>query len=372
MNPAAMNIPEPLRKDRPAGSEGKIGGLDTVRFFAALWVVFCHGGMPPLFTALQGGGVITRALGAVYVTLFNGQAAVILFFIVSGFCIHFPQTRGGRPLHVPSFYARRVLRIAIPWAAMEAFIRLWGADKMMMIVFHMITWTLKCEVSYYIAYPLFLYCARRSPRGWLWLLGISFPIAFGVVAMFLAHLPICGTGKFQVDAPAGLPAWLLGCMLAENFARKPEVTMPPIWLCRVVIIALGAGCLALQQYFSIGLPWTLNLFAVPAYFYVYAEISHSRRVKPFRVLEALGAASYSMYLTHMFIVHTLRNVLPPVSTGTIWLHWATHISAVFAMTFVWYFAIEFPSHQLARKFRRPNKVKAGALVDVGSSEQVVP
>lgn len=332
-----------------------MGGLDTIRFFSALWVVLYHGCAPPLFAAVNRDGPTMRILSMAYETFFNGQAGVILFFIISGFCIHHPQMRNGR-LHVPSFYARRLLRIAIPWGVMEGCIRLWGSSGMMTAFFHMISWTLQCEMIYYIAYPLLLRVAKK--RGWAWIFSAAYAVSFLLIALFMPHKALCGTGKLLLNSAIGLPSWLLGCLLAENFSKKPDIAIPPIWLCRVSIWAASAVCFGLMQHTPIGLPWSLNCFALLGYCYVYAEISHCQTVSPSRVLESFGAASYSMYLTHLFVVYLLQGFFHGHSAGIPWLHWGVLISAIFAVTSAWYFTVEFPAHQLARKFRPPVPVQS--------------
>ena len=53
---------------------------------------------------------------------YDGVAAVIVFFVISGLCVHYPYARSGHcPL--PSFFARRFLRIGIPLAVVAAFVR---------------------------------------------------------------------------------------------------------------------------------------------------------------------------------------------------------------------------------------------------------
>jgi peptidoglycan/LPS O-acetylase OafA/YrhL len=69
----------------------RIYNLETVRFLAAGLVFFSHGGAP--VAPVSGRGGIAEVL---YSSLWNGEGAVMIFFVISGFCIHLPQTKSHR------------------------------------------------------------------------------------------------------------------------------------------------------------------------------------------------------------------------------------------------------------------------------------
>jgi peptidoglycan/LPS O-acetylase OafA/YrhL len=325
----------------------QVRGLDSIRFFAALWVAFSHGAAPPVFANIDHSQGLARLLGALFDTLFCGQAGVILFFIISGFCIHFPQALG-RPLHIPSFYMRRILRIALPLAAAVVLMHFFAGGATGF--FRLVAWTLVCEVVYYIAYPALLFAAKKT--GWVRLIIAAYFVSYLVIAIASPRDALCGSLGWHLNVLVGLPSWLLGCLLAENFLKKsPAVRDRRMWLWRVGIWAASALCMALMLHAGIGLPWTLNAFALPGYFYVRAEISHCRDVPPVRIFELLGTASYSMYLTHLIALHLVFG--HGISPLQAWLRWPLLLGALFAATGAFYFLVEFPSHQLARKFRAP-------------------
>src|SRR3954463_9589743 len=93
-----------------------VAGLDSVCFVCAAWVLFGHFGFFPLSSFVGGSPRIHRVVEAALGNLFSGPAAVIVFFVISGFCIHYPF-RDGRPLPLKSYYSRRYVRILIPMAA---------------------------------------------------------------------------------------------------------------------------------------------------------------------------------------------------------------------------------------------------------------
>src|SRR5690242_16820078 len=92
-----------------------IKGLDTLRFVAAFWVVLSHVGKLP-YEIFSHSNVLGKTLNGIYHNSVNGLAAVIIFFIISGFCIHYPYQMG-KSLPLGSYLIRRSFRICIPLLA---------------------------------------------------------------------------------------------------------------------------------------------------------------------------------------------------------------------------------------------------------------
>jgi peptidoglycan/LPS O-acetylase OafA/YrhL len=83
----------------------RIENLDAVRFVAAAWVAISHGALP-FKSLLSDSDPGLRLIAGALTSTFNGQAAVMVFFIVSGLCIHWPNI-GAHSLRVGEFLARR-------------------------------------------------------------------------------------------------------------------------------------------------------------------------------------------------------------------------------------------------------------------------
>ena len=60
-------------------TEERVVGMDSIRFFAALWVAFYHLGFPSTFSLKERISVEEKILGAALDSLFCGPAAVIVF-----------------------------------------------------------------------------------------------------------------------------------------------------------------------------------------------------------------------------------------------------------------------------------------------------
>ena len=111
MKPIALEIVPSNREP-----EHRIAGLDSIRFVCAMLVVFDHMGTLN-FTRPHGLHGIGKLLWTLQDHVMNGPAAVIVFFLISGFCIHFPCRGRGRQIHLPSYLSRRLLRISLPAVA---------------------------------------------------------------------------------------------------------------------------------------------------------------------------------------------------------------------------------------------------------------
>jgi peptidoglycan/LPS O-acetylase OafA/YrhL len=70
-------------------STRRVNGLDSIRFLCALVVMLYHLRLMDDVLHGQAHTGLTRAAMGIF-NAFNGPAAVIVFFLISGFCIHYP------------------------------------------------------------------------------------------------------------------------------------------------------------------------------------------------------------------------------------------------------------------------------------------
>ena len=320
--------------------------ISSIRFVLASWVVLSHFRFPVLVEHQQ--DKLLWIVRAFLNNLANGPAAVIVFFVISGFCIHFPNRQR---LEIPSwklYYARRYLRILIP---MTVAIALSVPLHMQFGLFtNSILWSLLCEEIYYFLYPALL--VVRDRIGWGKLMAL---------AWFFAVLTIL-TNPGARDYPAygpylnwvlGLPCWLLGCRLAENldrFASLP-VSRRQIWIWRAGAWALSILASVLVFHSPVGLPWSLSLFAIYGSWWLEREIRYYRASNRVPIFENLGEASYSIYLTHthgpaiLFALGISKFLSPALS-------WSCEMAMCAAFATVFYWFVERPSHRLARRVSR--------------------
>lgn len=328
--------------------------ISSVRFFLAAWVFLSH--FPyPILSQHQSNPALW-ILRSVLKNSFNGPAAVVTFFVISGFCIHFPNRQGKEIPSWAAYYARRYVRILIPMAVAIAL----AMPLRLQLGFYLnfVLWSLICEEIYYLIYPALLNLQRRL--GWKTLSVLAWIASLCV----LASKP--SAKEYHNFGPAltwlfGLPCWLLGVWMAEGFDKcsLKSVGDIEIWLWRCGIWVLSVSLAALRFHTIIGFPWTLNFFAIAAALWLEHEISYYRGRGPNHVVEKLGNASYSVYLTHMHGATMAAWIVLAPSVQFWWLN----VFITFAFSTTFYFLVERPSHHLARKVSRGVAERAKAVLD---------
>lgn len=321
-------------------------GLDSVRFVAALWVMMGHGALPPLTAGFDSAWHWARLFNGFWSGVISGPSAVILFFVVSGFCIHLPYAQG-KPMSLGEFFARRLLRITIPMAAAILLYRsLPGIDHGPDWLAGVPAWSLVCELIYYGLYP---FLSRISSRVSFLL---QFQVAFAAALLLALTKPLANVNYpawgYSLDWVVGLPCWLLGVVLATQFNSIGNTPSREIlWSFRLAAVALGAltHTLALQQ--IVGQHLTLNFFALFCFVWLKQELAFYRDSNsPWAVLEWGGGWSYSLYLIHGTAFWAIHQMKVPMFGHV--ANWLITMSWVLFVSYVFYLICEYPSHRFAR------------------------
>jgi len=316
--------------------------LDALRGLAALAVVLSH-------VAEPGGGVQPEAVGSAVVRslvgfLGYGRVGVVLFFVISGFCIHLRWVRSlaegeHTALDFASFWRRRFVRLYPPylvalilylgvrtWSGEIAWTRfdfydlfahlamLHNLDARTVFSIEGVFWTLAIEEQLYLAY--FLLLPLRDRLGW----GRTLAVCAGARAAWFAlafAVGRWGGGEFRLSHDSGSLShwfsWALGAICVESALGL--VTLPA-WTSRLrfagVFFAAAVGCdlatgrhlggaMAWRLAWLIGSPlWGLGFFVVVNRL-IRAEAgwrSVGLIPRPVTVFAGLGLFSYSLYLTH--------------------------------------------------------------------------
>src|SRR5438046_10115626 len=97
-----VGVMEPRTVDPLAARQARhVAGFDTIRFVCALWVLFGHLGFLPLVAGIDRTTRVGYLIAGAFANAVSGPAAVVVFFVISGFCIHYPF-RGGTPVPLRS------------------------------------------------------------------------------------------------------------------------------------------------------------------------------------------------------------------------------------------------------------------------------
>jgi peptidoglycan/LPS O-acetylase OafA/YrhL len=323
--------------------------IDALRSVLALCVAIGHLGMFPLFGPSGQPDAFWDLAARGFRTLVFGPPAVIAFFVISGFCIHYPFAATKHRCPILPFYARRYIRIVIPVAATLAIFKIVfpatvivGADS---ILWHSTLWSVLCEEIYYAMYP---FLNRMAPRlGWPRILAVAFGLSMVVIWYGFPATDWQDVG-ILVTALTLLPIWLLGCYLAENISSLKAACAPwEIWIWR--LCAWAAMWIALMLHFHTPIHQTLSgvPIGILCYFWLRAEIGYSNTKKPWNILVWAGRWSYSLYLIHPIAVGVL--VQYGLFAHPTRLGWLLALALVLLSAYVFYLAVERPSHRLARK-----------------------
>jgi peptidoglycan/LPS O-acetylase OafA/YrhL len=361
--------------DLPSGSQEldrtttdhRVRGLDAMRFVAAIWVVLSHVGAPRFLDGLDRTNFVVFALKGALGVLFCGPAAVMIFFVISGFCIHYPYA-AGIPFKLAPYLVRRYIRIALPMLAAMVLSSIVGDDPV--IYFSAVLWSLVAELMYYTIYPLLRMLLARV--GMNPILAGSYAVSVFVVLFVFAPNGFAVYG-WGLNWLVGLPCWLLGVKLAGEWSAGKDsrdasaIAMgSTIWKWRLFVWALSSACSVLNFHSPIGYAWTLPWFALVAFAWLRREIARANCIRaPWAMLEWAGTWSYSIYLVHMPADSLLSHLMGFESGPT--LHWLARIAFILVSSLVFYALFEAPSHRLARWASRYTASLSGRAAATKSS-----
>lgn len=354
-----------------SGFGGRLIGLDAIRYVCAAWVVLNHMGTP--FRDLQNHGIIWKLASSIFQASISGPAAVIVFFVISGLCIHY-NYRTGKKIDYLSYYMRRYIRIGLPLciALLLTFaLNHKSLDSLSISSLNdSVLWSLVAELIYYTLYPALMFAKRRF--GWRALILTAFAASYAVV---LSHPKLALEGYYPIygwklNWILGLPCWLLGCLLAERLqpsnasGTSTVEAKSSIWKWRAGVWFASCITILLQfhqrgQHIHLGYSLTLNLFAIVVFFWLRKEISYHQNHKPLYWLERAGAGSYSLYLVHPICLSFLGSINGFLGNGII--QWIVTLCEILLLSTFFYFSIEKPGHALARLFRP--KMQSSLLAD---------
>lgn len=362
-----------------SANSGKSLKIDAIRFLAAFWVLMYHF-KPPLFKELLPHRLsfLGGALWSASTALFAGPAAVIVFFVISGYCIHAAYHKDVA-LKPVNYYASRFIRIGLPLVVLLCVVQPLPAGQNYL---ESVLWSLYCEMVYYAVYPLlrprFHYIGEM-------IVGCALMAAAMVACVRLFGHPVCHGcvyETYRIPGTALLYAagWISGCLIAETQRNAAQFQIrgaySPLTMAmrrgldastrllanhlvvlRTVVVAAGAAVMILLSESSLKpamLPLitpdiTLPVFQIFAAIWIATETATPSHSRLWTVLAACGAWSYSLYLCHKTALALLEMTTFDESSRYAWF---VEVALAFAISYAFYRIIEKPSHVISQRLRK--------------------
>ena len=334
--------------------------LDGVRGIAASVVLIHHlilAAVPALALNYSTGSKANLLAGTPLQVFWAGPAAVLVFFVLSGYVLSLAAARG-RPFEPRGYYPSRLLRLYVPvWGAMILAALLHIAISRHAIhgaswwlnahdqpfglrstlhsaaLYHSgndytsVLWSLRWEVAFSLLLPLYLYLGAR------WGIAGSF-VAIALVAVSGSHALV-----------HYLPVFFLGVAVAFNQSRLPTIGRAGS-IGIAVLIACGLTADRWVGHTAISRP----VMAIAALAAVCLPLCSApvNALLTRRIPAWLGSRSFSLYLVHEPILVATAFAL---HSPTLPLLAVVAVPLALAMTEAFYRVVERPGHALARAVR---------------------
>ena len=303
--------------------------VDHLRAYAALLIVFYHGlhvfGYFSRFRKDFGIDHWLQPTNPLLAALAEGHTAVALFMVLSGFIL----TWGALDTEVDwrGFIRNRLLRtyplfLLLVFAGISAFPERFSWPALLQTVsgfgnlpgalvappFSSMLWTIAVEWQFYVLFPLLLQVLKPAwTRQLLGLLAVlllfrGFAALLGGNARDLAYMTIVGR----------LDQFLIGMWAAWLFRTHPLSPRQGAVLATLALLAMVA---ALACFNALGgwpttpawkIAWpTFEAVLWAAFVIGYVDAANAAKGLWSRVLARIGEISYSIYLVHFIVIHTM-------------------------------------------------------------------
>jgi peptidoglycan/LPS O-acetylase OafA/YrhL len=375
-------------------------GLNGLRFFAALSVIFFHLGDTELLGASKKGFFLSHLL-------MNGNDAVTLFFVLSGFLITYlllAELHKTDTVNVRKFYVRRILRIwplyyfmvfigfvVIPLIGIvlnsEALAWLWTLPIFSIVLklgLYLVMlphvgifflhyapgidqlWSIGVEENFYLIWPVLVKIFRKRMVALLTGI-IVIKLACNLIYVVLEQNPqtplwllhVFGLINFiriENMAVGGLGAYLV----FHNYRRVLNFVFHPI-VDKLILVIIVANILLFTGQFD----WVINYLLSLVYIGLILNVTCNP--KPTLKLEypffdTLGRISYGMYMYHVAIIYIASAVLANtflVQTDTVIGNFILYIGVSLTTIGVAYLSYKYLEEPFLRLKGRFTVIKSG-------------
>ncbi len=363
-------------------SNQRFSSLDIVRGLAALSIFLTHWGRWVIDYAAEPSKSIIEAPLRILKFIWQGggiHPGVIVFIVLSGFCIHLPQARSAKVLEETGFWKfyaiRRAVRILpIYWVALLfGILSTWimsDSNPVLPLAFSFSgvaeiarffvppknlypgnrpLSTVAVEILLYASYPLFIRVYQK--RGLSTLLGIGLLFySFVGVLRYLRVPPALINGTYFEF----VIYWLIGALCAHFFyfdirhqivnrrTLASSALLVAVYLILTHIIHIKGFHVVTTLLLAIATGVTL-VALLSLEFHNKLPLANGRRVLAF-----WGERSYSLYVIHTPMILLTRLYCDRYLHISSYVPWIALIITLLAAEFI-FKAVEAPSHRLARR-----------------------
>lgn len=303
--------------------------------------------------------------------LWDGSAAVYLFFVLSGFVLALPYAgSSGRKIDPLPFVIRRIARLyPAYWVAILLSLGLrfmvfsppglFGLSPWINSLWHLpitlgsllrhllliapnlntdqidpVIWSLVAEMKVSLVFPAVLVLIQQTKKPWFALVALGLAIFCDAYFHIFGHLAIFLFGAYvakyrgAITGLLGASIWLrIGLGICGYCLYGAASFFPPLrdpYL--EITIAIG-GCIFIVLFLYDGI---------------------LKKVGRWEPVRFLGNVSYSFYLTHLPILLTVASLLYP-RTNSIWLCMAVSLACSLGLSYAIFRLIEMPAHNWGRR-----------------------
>ncbi|MCW2316350.1 peptidoglycan/LPS O-acetylase OafA/YrhL [Rhodoblastus acidophilus] len=357
--------------------------LDQLRFFAATLVLFHH--FKP-FAEIPAGATGLRYIGDLW--LQHGGVGVSLFIVLTGFLFSMIFDAGRSPVHYRLFISKRALRI-VPMYLVVMFLLMaqirgsWTADTLLNFALFQVNagdrmsgfgneflpigpiWTIGVEFQFYLIFPLLL--AAAPAHDWRKIAGLV--LATLVFRLLLGAWTLGPAAYYNIyhTMLGRLDQFLIGMAAAAAYIHFRDRISAGLGLAMVAgALALLTGWLSV--FGPLKYPLNMASFTVEAILFAIViagfHAAGGVRGRVGRVLAVLGAASYSLYLLHLFVGAVMLKLVGQWAPDLHMANFPRTVLFVFlpslALSLLTYFAIEKPFIALGKQLgpNAPSEVPA--------------
>lgn len=373
-----MSLPN---NPQPAPSSESLAVIDYLRGLAALGVALFHVrvdlwvGWRAIQAHPEAYSLLERLLAWVAAPATILGQGVMLFFVISGFCIHFPAATGKpqdwrvyavrRALRIfPPYLAAVLLTVVVEWILVYYFHQPASPATLVWKSFFMLQnygdvsgqlmsnpslWSLPVEVELYLVYPFLLWLMMKFKLRWAWGVTTIFSLA-GLLAWYWGWKSATDNfAKYWV-------LWFAGAWLAQTWRTNtlPAWTQKHKFCLILFLLAASTGSWLLLTAPVLHFVWGAAYFLL-----VWGALAATKNGLKIPVILAcgllgLGKISYSLYLIH-FPVFRLMGACYEKASGHKPANFLIPLAALGIVTgiaWVFYKVIEEPSHRLARSLSK--------------------